>query len=387
MKHVLNMVTHAQRLREAGEAYAVATVVKIGGSTYRRPGARMLIETKGAHYGMISGGCLEEEVAQQALRVLAQGAVELLAFDLTDEAPLLGFGMGCNGLVHVLIEPVPAADREDPAHLIGACIDRRQSGVLIQVISAPDGADLLGRKLLLLEDGTVIGNVDARLSHPVRSVARSVLADGHHKVEQITTANGPVELLYEVVHPPMRLVLFGAGHDVGPVVLLAKTLGWSTTVVGRQAVPILAERFPMADNHIFLMHPRDASTYVPLDERSAALIMNHQYARDKILIGALLETTIRYIGALGPRDRTDRIKQELREENPWITDDHLDRIYGPVGLDIGTETPEEIALSAIAEIQATFHGRAGGRLRDRQGAIHGPESAFPAGECQPLSSR
>lgn len=381
------MVTHAQRLREAGEAFAVATVVKIGGSTYRRPGARMLIDANGAHYGVISGGCLEEEVAQQALHVITQGTAALLAFDLTDDAPLLGFGTGCNGQVHVLIEPVPATDRDDPVHLVGTCIDRRQSGVLAQVISAPDGADLLGRKFLLLEDSTVLGDMDTHLSHPVRSVARSVLAHGHHKVEQITTANGTVELLYEVVHPPVKLVLFGAGYDVGPVALLAKTLGWSTTVVGRQAAPILAERFPMADTHIFLMHPRDASTYVPLDQRSAALIMNHQYARDKTLIGALLETPIRYIGALGPRDRTHRIKQELCEENPWITDDHLDRVYGPVGLDIGTETPEEIALSAIAEIQATFHGRIGGRLRDRRGAIHEPESALPAGACQPLSSR
>lgn len=381
------MVSHAQRLREAGEAFAVATVVKIGGSTYRRPGARMLIDATGAHFGVISGGCLEEEVAQQALRVIAHGDAALVAFDLTDDAPLLGFGTGCNGLVHVLIEPVPTMDRDDPVHLIGACIDRRQSGVLAQVISAPDGADLLGRKLLLLEDSTVIGDVDAHLPHPVRNEARNVLADGHHKVEQITTADGVVELLYEVVHPPVKLVLFGAGHDVGPAALLAKTLGWSTTVVGRQATPILAERFPMADAHIFLMHPRDASTYVPLDQRSAALVMNHQYARDKTLIGALLETTIRYIGALGPRDRTDRIKQELREENPWITDDHLDRIYGPVGLDIGTETPEEIALSAIAEIQATFHGRAGGRLRDRRGAIHESESALPAEACHPFPSR
>ncbi len=151
---------------------------------------------------------------------------------------------------------------------------------------------------------------------------------------------------------------------------LAKEMAWPVTIVGRKPPEVLAERFPEADEHIFLMHPDQVLDYVSLDARSAAAIMNHQFVHDKTLIGALLQSPLPYIGALGPRERTERIIDELRAENPSLTDDDFARLHGPVGLDIGTETPEEIALSMIAEIQAVHHHRTGGMLRHRAGTIH-----------------
>ncbi len=371
MKELLHLLTEAERLRRAQQRFALATVVKINGSTYRRPGARMLIDPDGATCGTISGGCLEQEVAQQALDVIESGQAQVLPFDLTDDDLILGFGTGCNGIVHVLIEPVPAPDRADPTQLVEACLTSRQSGVMAQVIDAPGNADLLSRRLLLLEDGTTRGDLDVPSLHEaLRDEAARALAEGRHKIQPYPTEAGPVEVLFEVVRPPVRLVLFGAGHDVAPVVRLAKTMGWPVTIVGRKPADVLAQRLPEADDHIFLMHPTQALDYVPLDARCAAVVMNHQYTRDKALIGTLLHSPAPYIGALGPGDRADRIIDELREEQPDLTDAHIARIHGPVGLDIGTETPEEIALSMIAEIQAVHHHRTGGMLRHRAGAIH-----------------
>lgn len=371
MKELLHLLTEADRLRQAGQVFALATVVKINGSTYRRPGARMLVAPDGLTHGAISGGCLEQEVAQQALQVIEDGLAQILPFDLTDDDLILGFGTGCNGVVHVLIEPIPAAGRADPTRLVEACLASRQAGVIAQVIDAPEGTDWLGRRLLRLEDGSTRGDLDLpSLREALGDEAAQTLAEGRHKIRTYAFDAGSVEVLFEVVRPPVRLVIFGAGHDVTPVVRLAKEMAWTVTIVGRKPSDVLAERFPEADEHIFLMHPDQVLDYVPLDARSAAAVMNHQFARDKTLIGALLHAPLPYIGSLGPRERAERIISELRAENPVLTDAHVAKIHGPVGLDIGTETPEEIALSMIAEIQAVHHGRTGGLLRHRAGAIH-----------------
>lgn len=371
MKELLHLLSEAARCRRTGQPFALATVVKINGSTYRRPGARMLIDTNGKTCGTISGGCLEQEVAQQALKVIKDGTPQVLLFDLSDDDLILGFGTGCNGVVHVLIEPVPAQDRADPTQLVETCLTRRRSGVIAQVTGPPDASDLLGRRLLLLEDGSLHGDLSMpALRRLLHEEAEDTLADGRHKIRHFSTEEGEVEVLFEVVHPPVRLVIFGAGHDVSAVVNVARAMGWPITIVGRKPVDVLAERFPEAAEHVFLMHPEQVLDHVTLDARSAAVVMNHHYLRDKTLIGALLASPVPYIGALGPRDRAERIISELRAEHPALTDDDVARIHGPVGLDIGTETPEEIALSMIAEIQAVHHQRTGGMLRHRTEAIH-----------------
>ncbi len=371
MKELLHLLTEADRLRQTQQVFALATVVKINGSTYRRPGARMLVAPDGTTHGAISGGCLEQEVAQQALEVIDRGVAQVLPFDLTDDDLILGFGTGCNGIVHVLIEPIPAPDRADPTQLVEACLASRQLGVMAQVIEAPEGTDWLGRRLLRLEDGATHGDLDlSPLPEALHDEVAQTLVEGRHKIRTYSLEAGRVEVLFEVVRPPVRLVIFGAGHDVRPVVRLANEMAWPVTIVGRKPPEVLAERFPEADAHIFLMHPGQVLDYVPLDARSAAAIMNHQFVRDKALIGALLQSPLPYIGALGPRERAERIIDELRAENPSLTESDFAHLHGPVGLDIGTETPEEIALSMIAEIQAVHHHRTGGMLRHRAGAIH-----------------
>ena len=372
MKDRIHLLALAARLRSENQPFALATVVKINGSTYRRPGARMLIEQDGTTHGIISGGCLEGEVAQQAMALLdGEGTPQVLPFDLTDDDLILGFGTGCNGIVHVLIEPIPAPNRTDPTQLLDACLYDRCLGVLATVIDAPGGADLLARRLLLREDNTVHGDLTAaKLQDTILAEIPTVRAEGRHQIQTIATDEGSGEVLFEIIQPPVHLVIFGTGHDVDPVVRMAKALGWPVTIVGRKSPEELAERFPEADEHCFLMHPEEVNKQVPLDARSAAVVMNHNYLRDKTLVGALLTAPVSYVGALGPHERTERMLAELQAENPSLPDTVYDKIYGPVGLDIGTETPEEIALSIIAEIQAVHHHREGGMLRNRHGAIH-----------------
>lgn len=363
MKELLRILAEAGRFRSVGQPFALATVVKIDGSTYRRPGARMLISADGDTMGTISGGCLEQEVAQQALNMMDAGSSpQVHLFDMSDDDLILGFGTGCNGVVHVLIEPIPSPGRTDPTLLVETCLHHRQTGVLAMMIGGADEAQL-ARRLLVLEDGSVHGNLDRP---DLLEVATQTLAHGRSWIRQTDQE----EILFEVVRPPVHLCIFGTGHDVMPIVRMAKEMAWTVTIVGRKPTEVLAERYPLADNHIFLMHAEQAQAYVSLDAHSAAVVMNHNYLRDRTLVGTLLKTEVGYVGALGPRERTLRFIEELKSEQPALTDTHFARLHGPIGLDIGTETPEEIALSLLAEIQAVQHQRNGGMLRERAGAIH-----------------
>lgn len=387
MKELLNILDRTTELHQRKERYALATVVKIGGSTYRRPGARMLITEGGEHWGTISGGCLEGEVAQQALAVIDNQEPSLLPFDLEDDDIVLGFGTGCNGIVHVLIQPVTPGDDQNCVDALLYCINQRKRGVMGTIISCEsEDQDLLGRHLLLLEDGSEgPSSLSPDADHKLRTICHSILQD-ELKQEQIylwqthqmTYNNTEVEVLFEIVRPPIHLYIFGEGHDVGAVVSQTKTIGWDITVVGRKPVDILKQRFPEATGHVFLMHPDQVASHISPDARSAALVMNHAYIRDKALMHALSHTEMPYIGMLGPRERTVTMLEELVKDNKSLPETAEDRLFGPVGLDIGTETPEEIALSVIAEIQAVLHRRSGGYLRARQGPIHASRTPIEA---------
>ncbi|ARA91933.1 alanine dehydrogenase [Rhodothermaceae bacterium RA] len=386
MKELLDMLNRAGALQHEGRPFAVGTVVRIGGSTYRRPGARMLVAEDGRRWGTVSGGCLEGEVAQRALHVLETSRPELLPFDLDDDDLIFGFGTGCNGVAHVLLEPVPVEGRASPIDLLNRCVEDRHTGLLATVIDVEPGLqDSLARHLLLLDDGSLHGDLEGSpLFERVRDHARHVMAEHAAssdpyvwETQRYTLDAGKAEVLYERVLPPVRLVIFGEGHDVGPLVRFAAGLGWRVQVVGRKPAAELQERFPDAEAWTYLMHPEDAPKHVTVDSRTAVLVMNHTYLRDRRLLQTLLQATpLRYIGMLGPRERTARIITEVEMNQP-LTDDQRARIYGPIGLDIGTETPEEIALATLAEVQAVLHGRPAGFLREREAPIHGGRAGLP----------
>jgi xanthine/CO dehydrogenase XdhC/CoxF family maturation factor len=373
MKELQTILDKAAELRETEQPFALATVAKINGSAYRQPGTRMLVTEDGQRFGTISGGCLEAEVAQRALAVLEEGTPVVEGFDLSDDDLILGFGIGCEGVIHMMIEPVPAG-REGSLALVRNLLDRRVPGVVASVIGPGDDSTNgdtsngspppLGASLLF--DGNGVGGAlaDSPLEDRLVDGARSVLEAEQTDVRTL----GGAEVLFEYVEPPIHLVVCGGGHDVRPVVRLAREIGWPVTVVGKSAPEKLAENFPEASDHVFLMNPEEVRDKVALDARTPVVVMNHNFQRDKTLVRELLHSEVPYVGQLGPSYRTERILDELEDEHGALPG--TDRVHGPVGLDIGTETPQEIALAITAEIQAELSGRSAQKLRERDKPIH-----------------
>lgn len=395
MKELIQILDQARQLSEANRSFALATVVRIGGSTYRRPGARMLVADDGQRWGALSGGCLEGEVALRAMDVIESGKPQLIPFDLADDDIVLGFGTGCDGVVHVLIQPILAGQSPTVIDALNYSIEHRKTSVLATIIADTSANEQhLGKYVIVSEQDAVgpstlestrqqlivphcqtfllqeINDPQMYLWHTLSIESQKSETDGRPETDTF-------EVLFEFVRPPIRLFIFGEGYDVHAVVAQAALMGWEIVIVGRKPVDVLKERFPLASDWLFLMHPEEVGNLVTPDARSAALVMNHTYARDRDLMFYLAGSPIPYIGMLGPRERTKNMLADEHRPAPVESID-TNKLFGPVGLDIGTETPEEIALSAIAEIQAVLHQRNGASLRGRQSPIHSVRTPIDA---------
>lgn len=314
-------------------AHALATLVSVEGSSYRRVGARLLVDHGGAALGSISGGCLESDVIERARVVFVDGVAQVAVYNTTDENDLVwGTGTGCNGIVRILIERLPAR----PAW---ARTLRR---------------NLAARKTTRL--GVVWQCADAKLL-------------GTHNLDEITGGFPAESVVFEdEIAPPIRLLIFGAGDDAQPLAQLAKTLGWTVQVSDSRAAFATTLRFPEADK-VAVAPPADAAS-TPLDAATVAVVMTHRYRDDVELLRALLPRELPYLGLLGPKKRAEKILAELAADGFTLTEDMRARLRGPVGLDLGGDTPEAVALAVLAEIQATFAGRDARPLRERILPIH-----------------
>lgn len=356
----------------AAEKAILATVVDVVGSGYRRAGARMLIDADGKSIGTVSGGCLEADVLERAKRVLKTGEPTVITYDTTaDENSLFGLGMGCRGIVRVLLE---AVTKESVIFKSFArAIEKRKREVIATLISAENNTNIGGR---IYYDGA---NQSETANSPNSFENAEQLTDDCRKIfageikstvrvyEAVTGA--AVEFFIERIEPPLNLLLFGAGFDALPVVRFAKDLGWRVGVVDHRQAFANRLRLPEADE-IFLARAEDLNDELFKDENSVAVVMTHNYERDREILYRLLNSSCRYIGALGPKKRTENLIQELRDAGRRFDENNLKRIHAPVGLDIGAETPEEIALAVVAEIKSVLANRSGGFLRGKDKPIH-----------------
>jgi xanthine/CO dehydrogenase XdhC/CoxF family maturation factor len=369
----IQAIVELAREAHAGEVLAMATVMKVRGSAYRRPGARMLMTAAGRTAGMISGGCLENDVIERARDVMVTGTPVLVTYDSTaPEDIVFGLGLGCNGIVQVLIEPLTAGDDAGLLAFLSACVSRRQIGRVATVFQSGDVP--LGTRLLRWPDGSVTSN----FNDPAMSAA---LLQTFQETAARRTALRTIELrdgrtasvLIEAVAPPVPLTIFGAADDAIPVVQLAKLVGWHVTVIDARPAYAKSERFPTADT-VHCLRPESllASPHVVLPPESMVMIMTHNFTHDRELLRVLLPRPLRYLGILGPKSRTQRLLEDLVDEGVAFTDENLAHVHGPAGLDLGAETPEEIAISIIGEMQSVLAQRHGGALRDRTGPIHDP---------------
>ncbi len=368
-----------RQIRETGEPAFLATVVQTEGSTYRRPGARMLFTNKGWAAGAISGGCLEADMLQTAWERTASGPV-LVTYDSTaNEDIVWGFGLGCNGVVHVLLERLTPTTAQVPDKdvlaFLQTCLETRKRGVLATVlrVTNEEGSKsgmVVGDRLILHENGNSEGRLRCGPLHDIliQDMVR-MRQEGKTEVRRYETHGATVEISLECVLPPRPLVVFGAGQDALPVVRLAKQMGWHVTVVDPRCTLVSAERFAEADSVVGCT-PDALPQKLEIAPDTFTLLMTHNFLHDADLLAQLLVSPARYIGVLGPKKRLHRLLEHIEGEGVTPTHAQRARLHGPVGLDIGADNPDEIALSIVAELQAVVAGRAGNALRERQSPLH-----------------
>jgi xanthine dehydrogenase accessory factor len=360
MKELLELFEARRLARQV--PYAVATVLRVEGSSYRRPGARMLINVHGRVAGSVSGGCLERAVISQGQAALSTGRSELLSFDTTDQDDLaFGSSLGCQGRIWIGLEVLSAGENWPLESIVQNIREKREPAALVTRIATVDGVVAFQTTAVFADSNQEDAGRDAALRGEIGEVlcrrkTRFVGNDMSHAS------------LVEWLGPPLSLLLFGGGLDVPPMVRLAKALGHEVTVIDRRPEFARAEAFPGADR-VQLARPTEITHYLRPDARTAAVVMNHHYDTDRDVLGALLPLGLTYIAMLGPKRRTQQILGELQSEG-HDTSAVEEALHAPAGLDIGAENPEQIALAILAEIQATMADRNGGKLRGRNAPIH-----------------
>jgi xanthine/CO dehydrogenase XdhC/CoxF family maturation factor len=361
-------VLHAiESLSAKGERMALATIVAVRGSTYRRPGARLLVPEGGAPIGNISGGCLEGDVADMARIVMEEGRARLAGWDLTaDDDEVWGLGLGCNGAIEVFIEP---ADRAaEVAGALRMALEEERPICVVTVLESAREDVVPGARIVVKPDGTTEGSLGDGDTDQTAIAAALEQLDA--QTSEIRTLPAEIRAFVEVLEPPLRLLICGAGHDAVPLVKAAAVLGWRCIVVDDRPGFLTPERYPEAAGFVAVEEPEQAAKAAGADERTHVVVMTHNFLRDKAYLRSFLASPVAYIGMLGPAARTQRLLMDLAAEGVEITEDDRARIHGPAGLDLGSEGPEEIAGSILSEIVAVRRGRHGGFLKERPGPIH-----------------
>lgn len=363
------VLTAISSLEEGAQRMALATIVSVRGSTYRRPGARFLVGENGVTVGNLSGGCLEGEVEELAKDVMVTGRPRLALYDLTaDDEVVWGWGLGCNGAIEVFVEPGDKA-AEVAGALRGAIEEQRRVAVATVLDSSLPGVQP-GARMLLHANGAREGGIGARDADEALAAALSeALSSTGTGVRTIPTTSGDLRAFVEVLEPPLRLLVCGAGHDAIPLVRLGSSLGWSVVVVDDREAFLTHDRFPDAAGFV-LTEPARAAGAAGTDGRSYVVVMSHNYLRDRDYLRSFIATDVAYIGMLGPRARLQRLLEDLARDGIEPLDHDVAKIHGPAGLDVGGEGPEEIAAAIVSEILAVSRKRGAGFLKDRRGPIH-----------------
>jgi xanthine dehydrogenase accessory factor len=355
----------AERFRREGTRFAVATIVATEGSTYRRPGTRLLVSEHGERVGVISGGCAEAEVERVAGEVVARKRPHVMEVDHRDhDEAAWGWGLGCSGAMVLLIEP---GDDAPSLESIAIPRRRRQQVAFIIVVTSTVPGVAPGAHLVVEDDGSWESGVENEDAVRVMvEHGRRALAGQASGVVDMTVGGQRLRAFIEVPEVPVRLLICGTGPDTRPLASAAVALGWDPLVVEDRDRSVAT---PAGTRFIPLRRPIEVRG-VPIDRWTAAVIVTHHFFRDREYLSALVGTSARYIGVLGARARLERLLADLAADGHRPTVEQRARIHGPAGLDIGAETPEEIALAIVAEILSVCRERRGGPLREQSGRIH-----------------
>jgi xanthine/CO dehydrogenase XdhC/CoxF family maturation factor len=335
--------------RAGKEPLVLATVFETAGSTYSKAGQRILLAANGEYRGLVSGGCLEGDLAERARGVIAVAHAAAVTYDLRDSADdLWGLGVGCNGLLRVFLQPLLPDNGYEPFAMIAECLAGTDRAGVATIIESQRPELPVGATAVALRSRERVFGAD--------SVAASLLLAAGRAAMQSTTARLASEpgcqILYTPLRPIPRLLVLGGGLDAIPLVGMAAELGWFVTVADHRHGYLARGGFERAERAV-LVEPGKLSATLPLRDFDAIIVMSHHLATDRNYLAELATVDARYLGVLGPRARRDRLLAELADVAPQLGA----RLKGPVGLDIGADSPESIALSILAELQATLSTR------------------------------
>lgn len=367
MKEITDIINAYAAAKAAKKKTALATVVKVEGSSYRQPGARMLVTEDGFLTGAISGGCLEGDALRKALLSIHQQQNKLITYNTsTENDSEVGLQLGCNGIVHILFEYINEEVVNNPIQLLQQLKTERKAAIIETIFSLKRNAAQIGTVLFYRQDSAILYRNDIAVKS-IPEVKKAL----ENKTTIIKTINdeNENEALIEYIEPVIALVVAGAGNDVQPLVTMASLLGWETTIGDGRATHATAKRFPEA-RETMVVKPENFLDTIQIDDQTYFVLMTHDYKYDLTVLKLLLKRACKYIGILGPKSKLNRMLDDLNAEGILLSEQQLNVIYGPVGLDIGAETSEEIALSVLAEIKGVMSGKTGTSLKYKTQKIH-----------------
>jgi xanthine dehydrogenase accessory factor len=340
------LVHFFEERRDRGDALVLVTIFDTSGSTYSKAGTQMLIDGEGDFQGMLSGGCLEGDLALRASQVIESGTPQAVTYDLAQDDELWGLGVGCDGVMRVFLQALTSDNAYEPFQSIAAAMQADGPARLAIVIEsghqdAPPGAAAIGGEGGVGGLGLADGLAERLLQQATKKGLGEVVLEGQ-----------PISALIADIDPPPRLLVLGAGPDAEPVVRFASELGWRCTVVDHRDAYVETGNFPAAER-LICQPAAELSAKLDLSHYHAAIVMSHHLASDRSYLQQLAGTDMRYVGLLGPAARRDRLLAELGDDGQSLAT----RLHGPAGIDLGGRGPAAIALSIVAEIQGVLQGR------------------------------
>jgi xanthine/CO dehydrogenase XdhC/CoxF family maturation factor len=372
MKELREIINAYEFAKNKEKRLALATLVHLNGSSYRRPGARMIVDETGQLTGAISGGCLEGDALRKAVYCIHQQQPKLVVYDTSDEDDAtIGVQLGCSGIIQVLFEPIQDDDPNNPIELLKLAIQRRQNAVLVTLYASNiKNGDPLGTTILLEESGFIMNNTSfEQIPVELFNDIKDTLVLKKSTFKTYADPDFTLNAFISFIAPPISLIIVGAGNDAIPLQMIAETLGWQVTIVDGRQTYAKIERFS-ASCQIVVSKPEMVLDQIIIDEKTVFVLMTHNYNYDYAILKALLERKVAYIGALGPKKKLDNMILDLQKDGIFLNEEQKNTLYGPVGLEIGAETPGEIALSITAEILSVLNAKKGGSLRNLSTEIH-----------------
>ncbi|WP_409305599.1 XdhC family protein [Peribacillus sp. SCS-155] len=362
-----------QRCKCKGYRGVIGTIISTEGSTYQKAGAKCFISEDGHLTGLVSGGCVEGDLKEYVHEIIATGLPRIVHYDFKDDGDIVwGLGLGCNGKMNIFLEPYRPGQNPENTAMIDAFFSSMLTKPLhrITIVDSND-TSILGKTWLVDPASKEYPKI------PNNEILQDYMVNRHTKKNGLSYIGGNLNLsiFYEFTTPPPNLIIFGAGPDAIPLVRMAKTLNWPITVLDYRTALASKQNFPDADE--IIVYPAGNVPEITINQNSYVILMTHNFMQDQIILEYLLRTDPAYLGVLGPRKRTEELinSSDIDSDHP-----KLSTIHSPVGLDLGSKTPEEIALSILAEIMVTYRGGTGSRLSEVKG-----ELIFPHHKASPES--